>query len=459
MVLLLLLTGLLIYKIVSKNDSNDRLIQVMNGLLLFNFVAGCFFNSTGEAFGGMFRNSSLLVLEKNILNFALWIIGLQARIWLRRHRHLPEFYMLLLSSMMGVFFMLSANHLLLFYLALELSTIPLAALCNFDLSKRTSGEAAMKMILSSAFSSGILLFGISIVYGTTGTLDFAGISAAFYNSPLQIMAFLFLFTGFAFKLSVVPFHFWTADVYEGSPVAVTAYLSVISKGAMVFVLTSVLYGVFGHLQEVWYTVLTIAAVLTMTIGNLFALRQDNIKRFLAFSSIAQVAFILIGISAGTATGMSTAVYFVLIYMFSNLGAFGVVAAISSNTGRELISEYKGFGRSNPALSWVMAISLFSLAGIPPTAGFFGKIFLLTAGASVGNYALIAFAALNMIVSLYYYLHIIRIMFMETSDTGLSRITSGLSIHIALMICIAGVILTGFTPGLFEYIISLSFGLH
>ena len=278
--LLAMLVLLLILKIRSKEWTNESLVQLMSVLLTINFFFGWILNSEGVFFGGMFQNTALISFEKNILNLALLIIHLQSTEWMRKHKHLPEFYMLLLSSMLGMFFLLSSSNLLMFYLALELSTIPLAALCNFDLEKKASGEAAMKMILSSAFSSCLLLFGISLLYGSTGTLDFKEMQGLLTGAPLQILAFIFAFTGFAFKLSVAPFHFWTADVYEGSPVAVTSYLSVISKGTIVFALSSVLFSVFSHMSEIWYDVLVISAVVTMTVGNLFALRQTNMKRFL-----------------------------------------------------------------------------------------------------------------------------------------------------------------------------------
>jgi len=430
----------------------------MNALLAVNFILGWLMNSEGILFDGMFRNTALIAFEKNILNFALLIIHLQSAEWMRKHKHLPEFYMLMLSSMLGMFFLLSSANWLMFYLALELSAIPLAALCNFDLDKKVSGEAAMKMILSSAFSSCILLFGISLIYGSTGTLDFVEMSGRLSGMSLEILAFIFIFTGFAFKLSVAPFHFWTADVYEGSPVPVTSYLSVISKGTVVFVLSTVFYTVFGSMSGIWYDVLVISTVITMTIGNLFALRQTNMKRFLAFSSIAQVSYILIGVSAGTDQGMSSSIYFVLIYVFSNLGAFAVVSHISALTGKENIADYNGLYKTNPALSWLLGISLFSLAGIPPTAGFFGKLFLLGAGAGAGNWPLIIFAALNMVVSLYYYLRVIRAVFMEPADSALPKLSYGLSVKVAMIFCLGGILLLGFTTGLYEYILSLSFGL-
>ncbi len=456
--LVFILVLLLVLKISSKERTNDSIIMLMTILFVLNFLFGWMMNAEGQLFGGMFRNSSLISLQKNILNFAVLIIHLQSTEWMRRHKHLPEFFMLLVSSLLGMFFLLSSGNFLMFYLALELSTIPLAALCNFDLDKKVSGEAAMKMILSSAFSSCLFLFGISFLYGTTGTLDFGQMALLLTGTPLQVLAFVFVFTGFAFKLSIAPFHFWTADVYEGAPVAVSSYLSVISKGTIVFALSSVLYTVFSSMSTVWYNVLAISAVLTMTVGNLFALRQTNMKRFLAFSSIAQVAYILIGISGSDGQGMSSSIYFVLIYVFSNLGAFGVVSHISAMTGKENIEDYNGLYKSNRGLSWLLAISLFSLAGIPPTAGFFGKLFLLSAGAGAGNWPLIIFAALNMVVSLYYYLRVIRAIFMEPGENPLPHLGFGISVKAAMIFCLGGILLLGFTSGLYEFILSLSYGL-
>jgi NADH-quinone oxidoreductase subunit N len=449
---------LLFLKLATGERENESVLNIINLLLLANFAFGFIFNSAGEIFNGMFHTNATLVLEKNILNLGTIIISFQAFHWLKNHRHVLEFYMLLLCTLLGMFFMLSSGNLLMFWLGLELSTIPLAALCNFDLEKRTSSEAAMKMIMSSAFSSGILLFGISMMYGTTGTLTFSELPMHLDGSPLQIFAFILLFTGFAFKMSAVPFHLWTADVYEGSPVPVTSYLSVISKGAILFVFVSVLYTVFKSLGQTWYNMLFLTSVLTMIVGNLFAIRQNNLKRFLAFSSIAQVGFILIGISGSSQLGMTSVIYFILIYVFSNLGAFGVIALVSALTGKEDINDYKGFYKTNPLLTWVLTISLFSLAGIPPTAGFFGKFFLLTAGAEVGNYALITVAALNMIISLYYYLRIVKAMFMEKNEQPIGRIRAGLMSNLALIACLAGIILIGFSGSLYQYIFNLSSGL-
>ncbi|MFT3681704.1 MAG: NADH-quinone oxidoreductase subunit N [Ferruginibacter sp.] len=450
-----LIIFILLFIKISGNISNNRLLTLIQWLLLANLVTSFFVNEDGTLFAGMYHTNALLALQKNILSAAAYLISLLFAGWFRNTNHLAEFFILMLSALLGMFFMLSSGNLLMFYLSLELSTIPIAALSNFDLSKRVSSEAAVKMILSSAFSSGILLFGISLIYGITGTASFSELPAKLDGSTLQVLAFIFLLAAFAFKLSIVPFHLWTADVYEGSPVATTSFLSVVSKGAIAFVLLSTLYHVFSAMQETWYNMVVILAVATMLTGNLFALRQENIKRFLAFSSVAQVGFILVGISSGSAAGTASVIYFILIYAFSNLAAFAVADAITSQTGREKISDYKNLYSSNPFLSWMLAAALFSLAGIPPAAGFFGKLFLITAGGTKGSYWFITFAALNMVISLYYYLKIVRAMFMEKNEQPIEKINIQPSVTFGLVICMAGILFTGIMSWVYDYIVSVS----
>jgi len=454
LILTVIIFILLFVKVAGNEMKNGSLLNLVNILLLVNFVSGFFFNHEGILFGDMFKTNPLIAFEKNILSLGTLIISLQAHDWLKKHEHVMEFYLLLLSTLLGMFFIISSNNLLMFYLGLELSTIPLAALSNFDLEKRRSSEAAMKFIMSSAFSSGLLLFGISMFFGTTGTLSFSELSPLLNGSPLQIFSFILLLAGFGFKISAVPFHLWTADVYEGSPVAITSYLSVISKGAILFVMVSVFSSLFVPLSGEWYNMIVLLSVLTMIIGNLFALRQQNMKRFLAFSSIAQIGFILIGISGQSLTGSASVIYFVLVYVFSNLGAFGVVSLVSAVTGKEQLDDYKGFYKNNPLMSWVLALSLFSLAGIPPTAGFFGKFFLVMAGAGKGNYIFIIIAALNMVISLYYYLKVVKAIFMDENNQPIEKLNVNLLPKISFFICLGGIIIMGLNSSAYHYIYSL-----
>ncbi|HEX4849468.1 MAG TPA: NADH-quinone oxidoreductase subunit N, partial [Puia sp.] len=306
---------------------NGKLLSIVQVMLLITTIVSFLFNSYGTLFGGMFYTNLLIGFQKSILTLATYLISLLCADWFKKTNHLAEFFILMLTALLGMFFMISSGNLLMFYLSLELATIPVAALANFDLEKKISSEAAMKMILSSAFSSGILLFGISLLYGSTGTISFSAMPDRLTGDPLQTLSFIFLFTAFAFKLSVVPFHLWTADVYEGSPIAVTSFLSVVSKSAFAFIFLIAIYKVFYPLEKTWYWLIIITSLATMLTGNLFAIRQQNMKRFLAYSSIAQVGFILVGASAGMAGGTSSVVYFMLVYTFSNLAAFGVVSVI------------------------------------------------------------------------------------------------------------------------------------
>ena len=397
---------------------------------------------------------------KNILNIGALLVFIQSVTWLNKEENsekISEYFLLLISTLVGMNFMISAGHFLMFYIGIELATIPIAALAAFDRYKNKSAEAGIKLILSSALSSGILLYGLSMIYGTTGTLYFSEVVKLFGNSSLQILGFIFFFSGMAFKISIVPFHLWTADVYEGSPINITSYLSVISKGAAVFILMIILFTVFPSIMATWQKTIFVTSVLTMTIGNLFAIRQQNLKRFLAFSSISQAGYILLGFIGGNQLGMASVIYYVLVYIFSNLGAFGVVTAISNATGKENIDDYNGLYHTNPKLSLIMTLALFSLAGIPPVAGFFGKFFLFTAAAQKGFYLLVLIAVLNTIISLFYYLLVVKAMFINKSDSPIAKFRSDFPTRFALGICVAGIFVTGFASVIFEAIRNLSFG--
>ena len=457
-IIALIILILLFAKLTDADSKVKTFLGFMNVLLALNFFTGFYPMHEGSLFIGFFKTSKLVVLEKNILNLGLLLISMTSYQWLLHTRNRIEFYILILSSILGIFTMLSASHILVLYLGLEMSTIPLAALANFNLSSKSSSEAGIKLILSSAFSTGMMLFGISLLYGAIGNLSFESIIDHLHPDPLTLLAFAFIISGFAFKMSVVPFHLWTADVYEGSPVPVTNYLSVISKGSVIFVFISVLYTIFGSLKEAWLLSISILAMLSMTMGNLFAIRQENIKRLLAFSSITQVGFVLVGIAGASKTGMSSAIYFVIIYMLSNIASFGVVGAIADATGKETLTTYRGLYKSNPFHALFFAISLFSLAGIPPTAGFFGKLFLFTSGIGNGMYILVAVAAVNLVLSLYNYLRVVKIMFIDETDEPLALMDKNLMLKIALIICVAGILLIGFIGLIYMYIDRLSFGM-
>ena len=453
-----LIASVLILLVLELNFSEEKKDNsIMAAAILFAIVTliGFLPTETGTSFGGMYVTDSIRVLMKNILNLGVLIVFLQSGSWLRtknNYNRVTEFYLLMTSSVIGVNYMISSGHFLMFYLGLELLTIPIAAAASYDQFKSKSAEAGIKLILSSAFSSAVLLFGLSMLYGANGSMYFSELH--FTADLLQVLGFIFFFSGLAFKISIVPFHLWTADVYEGSPTNVTSYLSVVSKGAAIFVLVILLVTLFEPLRQVWQQVIYGTAIFTMTIGNLFAIRQQNLKRFLAFSSIAQAGFILLGAIGGTALGMASVIYFVLVYVFSNLAAFGVVIAIEQSTSKLNMNDYNGLYKTNPRLSLAMMLALFSLAGIPPLAGFFGKFFLFTAAAEGGYFVLLFIAVINAVISLYYYLLVVKAMFINKNENPVAYFQSDYATRIAMSACVVGILVTGFYSPVFEYIKTL-----
>jgi len=461
----LVLTLAFIFILVAEVFTGERTKEKIKGIavVLFAIVTAVGFlpAATGTLFGGMYQASGTTTLMKNILNIGTLIVLIQSYAWLGRPENrnkIHEYFMLLISTLIGMNFMISSGHFLMFYLGIELATIPLAALAAFDRYQNRSAEAGIKLILSSTLSSGILLFGLSMIYGVTGSLYFTEVAATLTSVPLVILGFIFFFAGMGFKMSLVPFHLWTADVYEGAPVNVTSYLSVVSKGAAAFIFIIILFRVFPVISVTWEKVIWVIAVMTITIGNLFALRQKNMKRFLAFSSIAQAGFFLLGFIGGNRLGMTTVIYYALVYIFSNLAAFGVISVIAEKTGKESMDDYNGLYRTNPGLSITMMLAMFSLAGIPPVAGFFGKFFLFIAAAENGFYVLVTIAVLNTIIALYYYLLVVKAMFINKNESPVPAFKSDFMEKLGLAICIAGIVVTGFASGLFEMIRNLSYGI-
>ena len=414
-----------------------------------------------DAFGGMYHNQPIQSIVKSILSVGTLIVFLMAHEWMRRPDAAikqGEFYVLTLSTLLGMYFMISAGHFLMFFIGLETASIPMAALVAFDKYRHHSAEAGAKYILTALFSSGLLLYGLSLIYGTVGTLYFADIPAHLDGSPLQIMAFVFFFSGMGFKISLVPFHLWTADVYEGAPSTVTAYLSVISKGAAAFVLMVILYKVFAPLVQEWQAILYWVIIASITLANIFAIRQQNLKRFFAYSSISQAGYIMLGVISGSAIGMTSLVYYILVYMISNLAAFGVIAIIENRTGKITIDDYNGLYSTNPKLSIVMMLALFSLAGIPPFAGFFSKFFIFAAAAEQGFYVLVFIALLNTIISLYYYLLVVKAMFINKTEEAIAPVRSDIYTRLSLIVCTAGILILGLLSTVYEHIGMFSFGI-
>ena len=436
-----------------RNVALGRLTMFM--LMSVGFAISLHLQDTVTAFGGLYVATQAVNVMKMVLTFGTLIVVIMADSWVEtRQRVAGEFYMLILSTLLGMFMMMSSGNFLLFFLGLEMASVPLACMVAFD-KTRNSAEGAAKYILVATFSSGVMLFGISFIYAATGTLYFDDVAAKITAEPLTIMGLVFFFSGLGFKISLVPFHFWTADTYQGAPTPVTGYLSVISKGAAAITLCTILMKVFQPMVEYWDYMLYIVIVLSITVANLFAIRQSELKRFMAFSSISQAGYIMLAVVGNNQLGVAALTYYVLVYIVANMAVFTVINVVEQNNGgRTDMAAYNGFYQTNPKLSFLMTLALFSLAGIPPFAGMFSKFFVFMAAAKQGSFAayfVVFIALINTVVSLYYYLLIVKAMYITKTDSPLPTFKSDINTKIALAVCTAGVALFGIVSCIYEWI--------
>ncbi len=413
-------------------------------------------------FGGMYESNAMIVFVKSVLAFGGLLVIMQSHKWLRSENTYykqGEFYVLLLSTLLGMYFMISARHFLLLFIGIELASLPLACLVAFDKYRHNSAEAGIKYILTSMFASAIMLYGISFLYGTTGTLYFGDMAGEITGTPLQVFALVMFFAGMGFKISLVPFHFWTADSYQGAPTSVTAYLSVVSKGAAVFTLFIVLTKVFAPMVREWNIIIYLTTVASITIANLMAIKQQDLKRFMAFSSISQAGYIMLAVIGGNATGMASMVFYLIVYMVANMAVFAIIETVEWQTGDPVRrTTLNGFYKSNPRLTLIMTLALFSLAGIPPFAGFFSKFFVFMNAFGAGAWIVVFIALINTVISLYYYLLIVKAMYMQENDMPVRRIKCDSYTRISLTICTIGIVLLGVCSFVYSGIDSISFGM-
>ena len=447
---------------------HDVLFGVTVALMLVLPFRIALLSEPAEAFGGMYVASQAANVMKVILSIGTVIVLIMAEPWLKNEasRHEGEFYLLVLSTLLGMFIMVSSGNFLLFFLGLETASVPMACLVAMDKWKKKSAEGAAKYILTATFSSGIMLYGLSFVYASTGTLYFSDVAShmrymAQFKSqlPLLVTGLVFFFSGLGFKLSLVPFHFWTADTYEGAPTPVTGYLSVVSKGAAAFALMVILMKAFAPLTAYWEYLLYIVIVLSITIANLFAIRQSELKRFMAFSSISQAGYIMLAVIGASQTGMASLMYYVLVYVVANMAVFTVISTVEQNNGgRTDMSAYDGLYQTNPRLAFLMTLALFSLAGIPPFAGMFSKFFVFMAAAEQGSflaYFVVFVALVNTVVSLYYYLLIVKAMYIKQTDTPLPTFRTETTTRMALVLCTVGIALFGLCSCIYDYLFAAS----
>lgn len=448
------------------NEGGKRLLTPVT-TVLFGLATVAIWLIPGSAdsvFGGMYVDDSACKAMKAILNIGVFIVFLQSAKWVESDEvaiRKGEFYELLLVTLFGMYLMISARHFLLFLIGLESASLPLAAMVAFNKKYYESHEAAVKYILTAVFSSAILLMGLSFVYAFSGgSLYFDDIRVAVTGSEtsgLLICALAFMIAGIGFKLSLVPFHLWTADVYQGAPTAITAYLSVVSKGAAAFAFFVIFVQAFGTLYSaLWEWMMYAVIIATITVGNLFAIRQKNMKRFMAFSSISQAGYIMLGVMTESALGLGSMMFYIFVYVVSNLAVFSVISAIENKTGKVGMDDYDGLHKTNPWLSFAMTLAMFSLAGIPPFAGFFSKILIftsVTASDSMALYMLVLVALINTIISLYYYLLVVKAIWINPGEAKIEGFRSDCGNRVALWICVAGIVFLGLVSPIYQYCVN------
>jgi NADH-quinone oxidoreductase subunit N len=384
----------------------------------------------GEMLGGRFGMDGvawwfkLLFLLAGFVTVAISadLLDGGARVRMRGIGFRGEYYCLLLFSITGMMVLISARDLVSLYVSLELATIPLFVLAAWRRGDAQSGEAGLKYVIVGALASALILYGLGILYGLTGQTGLAAIRGALQDGPAFWLAAALVMAGVGFKLTIVPFHMWAADVYQGASAPVTAYLSVGSKAAGLAFLFQLFFRVFGANTAHWGMLVALFAAATMTLGNVVAIVQENIKRFMAFSAISQAGYFLLGFLGSTDDGVTAMLFYLLVYLATNLTVFACIVWYSNETGREEIKDYRGLSRTNPLVALAMTVGLFSLAGIPPLSGFVGKFFLFSIASKAGFHWLVAVAAVNSTISLYYYLRIVRQMYIEPTFEGAERLT-------------------------------------
>lgn len=408
-------------------------------------------DGTQPAYTGMFVADPFSIFFKSLFYLSILLTFLLSR----NYADIEgiggsEYYVLLLLALAGMMIMASATDLLSIYVGLELMVLCTYVLTGFLRREQRSNEAALKYVILGAVSTGIFLYGVSLVYGLTGTTQLDQMAAAVTGDPLDpglLLAVVFIIAGLVFKIGAVPFHMWVPDVYEGAPTTITAFMSVGPKAAGFAVILRVFLNPLVASSNVWI-ILAVIAVVTMALGSFVALVQDNFKRLLAYSSIAHAGFAILGIVAGGADGIASVMLYLLIYTFMNLGIFGAVIMMrNGNFSGEIIEDYAGFAKLHPGLALLMLLYLFSLAGIPPTAGFFAKFYVLVALIERGFVLLAVIAVLLSAVAAYFYIRIVMVMFMREPDRAFEPALTPM-VGAALVVTAAGTVGIGLFPAWF-----------
>ena len=435
-------------------ERRDRLPLVsLGGVVAAAAIVILRWGQTEIAFGGMLAADGFAAFC-NLLFLLVAGLTLLISIAYIRHTGLEhgEYSALLLFSTLGMMIMASSLDLMTIFLGLETLSISLYILAGFLRGQLKSNEAALKYLLLGAFASGFVLYGIALVYGSTGTINLRQVAQVLargqVTSPiLLVIGMGLLIVGFGFKVAAVPFHSWAPDVYEGAPTSVTAFMIAGTKAAAFAAFLRILMTALPALQPDWSRVLWVLAVLTMTVGNVVAIAQTNIKRMLAYSSIAHAGYILVALATGTKLGSGGILFYLAAYVFMNLGAFAVIVALARRGDERLnIDDYAGLGLSRPALGAAMAVFMFSLAGVPPTAGFMGKLYVFSAAVQAGYIGLAIIGVANSVVSAFYYLRLTVVMYMSSAQSEpVSGQRPAPALRLAVLVAVAGTLLLGLFP--------------
>ncbi|MFQ5822520.1 MAG: NADH-quinone oxidoreductase subunit N [bacterium] len=445
---LIIAFGLLFPKIFRRGILSIALIGLAVSFL-FTFKL---WDSYQLAFGGLVTADNFTLIFN-----CIFLIGAGLSLLLAFNEHeghyllYPEFFAIVLFATVGMIFMAAGTNLLTIFLGLETLSISLYILAGFKRTESKSLEAAFKYFLLGAFASAFLLYGIALIFGATETLDLrkiAGFAAtnSVFNDPFMILGGILVIVGFGFKVAMFPFHMWAPDVYQGAPTPITAFMSTGSKAAGFAAMLRVLSAATNGTVTDWVHILWVTAVITMFVGNIAALVQSNLKRMLAYSSIAHAGYILVGMVAWNEVGKSSVIFYLLAYTFMNIGAFGVISFLSTKEKELLeLNDFKGLGYHRPLIAVVMAIFMFSLAGLPPTAGFMGKFYLFSAAVKAGHIPLVVIAVINSMISLYYYLGIVVVMFMKDAESKMAPKVTLPAVSFSLLLAVVGTLSLGLFP--------------
>lgn len=419
-------------------------VLAITGMLTYAYGS-----SPDLAFGHLFMTSPFMVYMKLLVLMGAVVVMIVSKPHLRSDNiYKPEFYLLILLSVLGMMVVISANDLMVLYMGVELQSLPLYVVAAMQRDNLRSSEAGLKYFLLGALSSGLLLYGASLIYGFTGSTEYAEIASVLSDGASSgvVIGIVFLIAGLAFKISAAPFHMWTPDVYEGSPTIVTAFFAIVPKIAAMTLFMRVTYGMLAPVPESWQQVVVAIAIMSMLIGALGAIMQTDLKRLMAYSSIAHMGYALVGLASAGPSGISSVMVYLAIYVLSSIGVFTLILSLQRDgIAVHRIADLKGYSRSHPVYAAAMLIFMFSMAGIPPLGGFFGKWFVFLAAVDAGMVGLAVCGVLASVVGAFYYLRVVKVMYIDDHDTPLDE-SDSMTSRLVIWLTAGGLVLFIFGLG-------------